>query len=96
MTMDKKGINVRNIEVITYNAEPVYAYDEYSDDELQALIDNAYSVDEIASDNDDYADALAMLGYDADATGIKVYRIKQQDCNGNYMNGQDALISVTE
>lgn len=63
-------INATDVNVMTFNADPFLASDEYGEEELQALLNEAYITE---LDGFDAEQAREMLDYTADAD-VRVYK----------------------
>ena len=62
-------INAIDVNVMTFNADPFLASDEYGEEELQEMLDKAY-ITELSGD--DAEQAREMLDYSAD-DDVRVY-----------------------
>ena len=82
-------INASDVNVMTFNADPFLASDEYGEEELQALLNEAYITE---LDGDDAEQARVMLDYHADSD-VRVYKGEQPDADG-YYNGDVFYFSV--
>lgn len=82
-------INASDVNVMTFNADPFLASDEYGEEELQALLNEAYITE---LDGDDAEQARVMLDYHADSD-VRVYKGVQPDADG-YYNGDVFYFSV--
>lgn len=67
-------INATDVNVMTFNADPFLASDEYGEEELQEMLDKAY-ITELSGD--DAEQAREMLDYSAD-DDVRVYRAINQ------------------
>ena len=61
-------INATDVNVMTFNADPFLASDEYGEEELQEMLDKAY-ITELSGDEAEQA--REMLDYSAD--DVRVY-----------------------
>lgn len=82
-------INAADVNVMTFNADPFLASDEYDEEELQEMLDKAY-ITELSGD--DAEQARVMLDYHADSD-VRVYKGVQPDADG-YYNGDVFYFSV--
>lgn len=67
-------INATDVNVMTFNADPFLASDEYGEEELQEMLDKAY-ITELSGD--DAGHAREMLDYSAD-DDVRVYEAINQ------------------
>lgn len=63
-------INAADVNVMTFNADPFLASDEYGEEELQEILNKAY-ITELSGD--DAEQARVMLDYHADSD-VRVYK----------------------
>lgn len=66
-------INATDVNVMTFNADPFLASDEYGEEELQEMLDKAY-ITELSGDEAEQA--REMLDYSAD--DVRVYEAISQ------------------
>ena len=67
-------INATDVNVMTFNADPFLASDEYGEEELQEMLDKAY-ITELSGD--EAGQAREMLDYSAD-DDVRVYEAINQ------------------
>lgn len=67
-------IKATDVNVMTFNADPFLASDEYGEEELQKMLDKAYITE---LNGDDAEQAREMLDYSAD-DDVRVYKAVNQ------------------
>ena len=82
-------INAADVNVMTFNADPFLASDEYGEEDLQEMLDKAY-ITELSGD--DTEQARVMLDYHADSN-VRVFKGIMPDADG-YYNGDVFFFSV--